>query len=183
MNSVVNRINGNDHVDTPSYSGTIHATRHSTNKPLKEKLVPDIGCTIPCIPETVARSHSLKITELDSDEPDCQAYSGSSLTLTGQTTFWVDIDGLPNRRYVKVLVVRGGTQEILLSWQILKKWGVIGDTFPFPPNKSKEYNRQVSSRHSDDTLDVSSHRRKVKPNTKLASKRKNLLKEFSDVFK
>ena len=66
--------------------------------------------------------------------------------------------------------MRGGSQE-------------IGDTFPFPPKKNKEYKRQVSGGQSDDALYASSPTPKVKPNPKLASMRKNLLKELSDVFK
>ena len=111
MNSLVNHINGKVHVDTPSYSGTIHTSRHAAGKPLKETLVPDTGCTIPCITEKVALFHGLKISELDSDEPECQAYGGSSLTLTGQTAFWVNIDGLPNKRYIKALVLRVGLRK------------------------------------------------------------------------
>ena len=147
-------------------------------------LVPDIGCTIPCIPESVAKFHGLKISELDLDEPNCEAYGGSFLQLAGQTTFWAAIDGLTNRRLVKALVVKADSQEILLSWQILKQWGVIGDNFSFPP---KEHNRHISRANgpSDDVLDedVSPPTNKVKIKPKLIYIRKRLLKDFADVFK
>ena len=107
VQETVRRINGNDVVDTPSYMSTIRTTRLAAGKALKETLVPDTGCTIPCIPYPVAKFHGLKISELDLDEPDCEAYGGSYLQLAGQTTFWAVIDGLVNRRFVKALVVKG----------------------------------------------------------------------------
>ena len=81
-------------------------------------------------------------------------------------------------------MVKCESQEFLLSWQILKQWGVIGDNFPFP---TKEHNRQISRANgpSDDVLDedASPPTTKVEKNPKLVYMKKRLLKDFSVEFK
>ena len=63
----------------------------------------------------------------------------------------------------------------------LTKWGVIGDSCPFPPEKGKECSRQFDS--SDDAVDVPSSTPQVKPNQQMDSMRENFSKAFPDIFK
>ena len=71
----------------------------------------------------------MKISALDMEEPDCEAYIDFTLQLAA-------INGLKNKRFVKALVVKGDTKEILLSWKIMKKCGIISENFPFPPART-----------------------------------------------
>ena len=161
---------------------------------------------MPVVPVEMAKDNKLKITEVDSDEPDIQTYDGKSLKLVGQTKMFLRIKGSHSIKLVHAIVVSGAAaQEILLSWQEMIAWGILGPNFPYPPdinrcNKMMDKEEKEtslidtvikesigSSRTQinlnlldEDKYETAEYRKKEKQCQELRSK---LLREFKDVFK
>ena len=78
----------------------------SDKLPYNERLevgIADTGCTTSCIPLALAKSHNLKISKVDKDEPDMKSYTGSGMKIVGQT-----------KLYIKIKTKRGYTSKKLL---------------------------------------------------------------------
>ena len=73
-----------------------------SNKRMEAGIV-DTGCTTSCIPLALAKSHNLKITKVDKDEPDMKTYNGLGMKIVRRT-----------KLYMKIKTRRGFTSKKLL---------------------------------------------------------------------
>ena len=82
-------------------------------KPENESLetaIGDTGCTTSCIPLKMAKSHGLKIEEVDPDEPKMKSYQGAGMKIVGQTRCFLQIQhkkGFTTKKLLHALVVEG----------------------------------------------------------------------------
>ena len=49
------------------------------------KVCADTGCTVPVIPEHIAKAEGLTIEPVDLDEPELEAYGANPIPIVGQT--------------------------------------------------------------------------------------------------
>ena len=99
----------------------------------------DTGATVAVIPEHIAQAEGLAIEPIDFDEPELDAYGGNSVTIVGQTKCYIFLDDdHKHPKLMNSLVVKG-SDEVLISWQLLMRWGVISPTFPKIMNPNKLY--------------------------------------------
>ena len=97
--------------------------------------IANTGCTTSCIPLALAKSHNLKISKVDKDEPDMKSYTGSGMKVVGQTKLYIKIKtkkGYTSKKLLHSLVVNHSyDREILISWDNCIAYGIIPDTFPY----------------------------------------------------
>ena len=63
-----------------------------------------------------------------------EAFGDSKVDIIGQVSFYYKPRRFKEKRLVRVLVSNTHGKEILFSWQVLFRWGVIGKNFPYPPD-------------------------------------------------
>ena len=99
----------------------------------------DTGCTVPVIPEHIARAEGLTIELVDLDKPELEAYMANPIQIVGQTKCYVYLD--KDQQHPKLMnsLVVSGSDEVLISWQLLMHWGVISPTFPKIMDTNKFY--------------------------------------------
>merc|ERR1711954_87160 len=98
----------------------------------------DTGCTVPVIPEHIAKEEGLAIERIDRDEPPLVAYGENKVQIVGQTRAYCYLTDDHKPKVFQALVVRGG-EEILMSWHLLMCWGIIHPSFPSVLNPNKIY--------------------------------------------
>ena len=94
----------------------------------------------------------MKIREPDPDEPGMLGYGENRVDIVGQVSFYFKARRFQRKKLVKALVSDTHTREILLSWQTLLKWGIISESFPYPPghnghNDPPEVDEDVTELH------------------------------------
>ena len=89
-----------------------------------------------CIPLSVAKTHNLKISKVDEDEPDMKSYTGSGMKVVGQTKFYIKIKtrkGYTSKKLLHCLVVNHSyDREILISWDNCILFGIIPENCQTP---------------------------------------------------
>ena len=98
----------------------------------------DTGCTVPVIPEKIAKEEGLVIDRIDQDKPPLIAYGDNNVQIIGQTRAHAFLTDDPRPKVFQALVIIGG-EEILISWQLLMRWGIIHPSFPSVLNPNKLY--------------------------------------------
>ena len=83
------------------------------------------------MPRQVVRREGFAIKKLDKDKPSIKANGNYEIQIVGQTVAYAFIEGEDKPRFFRALVV-SGANEILISWQLLMKWGCIPKHFPYP---------------------------------------------------
>ena len=92
----------------------------SDKTPYNERLevgIGDTGCTTSCIPLSVAKSHNLKVSKVNKDEPDMKSYTGSGMKVVGQTKLHIKIKtkkGYTSKKLLHSLVV-----DHSYDWEVL----------------------------------------------------------------
>ena len=98
--------------------------------------IADTGCTTSCIPLSLAKSHNLKVTKVDEDEPDMKTYNGLGMKIVGQTKLYMKIKtrrGFTSKKLLHALVVdHSYNREVLISWDNCLAYGIIPESFPYP---------------------------------------------------
>jgi hypothetical protein len=112
---------------TPMMRG-VKVTPHDGKAPFVFNMCPDTGFTQSMISENVVSCQNLAVdTRLGKR---VRAVNNQKLECSGTVTFGIEFKGRSTE--VVALVSLSITEEVLLSWQILKKLGVIPDDFPEP---------------------------------------------------
>ena len=106
------------------------------------KVCADTGCTVPVIPEHIARIEGLTIEPVDLDEPELEAYGENPIQIVGQTKYYVYLDEDQQHPKLMTSLVVSGSDEVLISWQLLMRWGVISPTVPKIMDSNKLYRIQ-----------------------------------------
>ena len=83
------------------------------------EMCPDTGCTMTLISEDVVDTRSRKRV---------RAVNGQKLENSGTVIFGIEFQG--KKAEVEALVSSSIEGEVLLSWQVLQRLGVIKATFP-----------------------------------------------------
>ena len=100
-----------------------------------EIFIADTGCTTSSIPLSVAKTHNLKVSQVDKDEPDMKTYNGLGLKIVGQTKLYLKIKtrrGFTSKKLLHALVVdHSYDREILISWDNCLAYGIIPESFPY----------------------------------------------------
>ena len=101
----------------------VKVTPHDGKAPFVLDMCPDTGCTQSMISEDVVSCQQLTVdTRL---RKRVRAVNNQTLDCSGTVTFDIEFKGRSTE--VIALVSSSITEEVLLSWQILKKLGVIPD--------------------------------------------------------
>ena len=95
-------------------------------KQLIFKMCPDTGCTMTLIAENVVTRQGMTVNTRSKKR--VRAVNGQRLNNSGMVTFGIEYQGQTTE--VEALVSSSIEDEVLLSWQVLKKLGVIGSSFP-----------------------------------------------------
>ena len=122
--------------ETPYYLGTISKSWSDTGKMLEVKGIPDTGCTSSTCPIAVVKEHGLQMKEVDFNEPGMEGFGGSHIDIIGQVSFYYQPRRFSKKKLIKALVSNTPGKEMLISWQLLLKWGVITKSFPYPPDSN-----------------------------------------------
>ena len=73
------------------------------------------------------------------DDSDLEASGANPVKIVGQTKCYIFLDDdQKHPKLMNSLVVKG-SDEVLISWQLLMRWGVISPTFPKIMNTNKLY--------------------------------------------
>ena len=81
----------------------------------------------------------LTIEPVDLDEPELEAYGANPIKIVGQTKCYIYLDDDQKHQKLMNSLVVSGSDEVLISWQLLMRWGVISPTFPKIMNCNKLY--------------------------------------------
>ena len=168
--------------DTPPFLGTISKSRTGNGRGKEEKTVPDSGCTVAIVPLCIVKDHNLPIAPLDRDEPGMKGFGDHNVPLVGQTSFWFKARKFSRKKLVRALVTDTNSREILISWQLMLKWGCLPKSFPYPPPHHEDGDEMDES---DDTCDVSMEHsvHQVKESSELQAMKEQLLSKYDSVFK
>ena len=192
------KVNGDIHPDTPPLLARLSKT--SSIRDSSERisaLIPDTGASVCSIGKSTVKFHGLKLSPTEGNEPDLVSYSGDSMTPIGKCQFWAHIQGFHSPKRVQALVLDDTTQQVdtLISWEVLKEWGVIPTCFPLPLNRKKQRelkrdkSRVVEKRGSErSTIKLEGEERESMLRQKVVDDKCEILKsklmqEFGDIFK
>jgi hypothetical protein len=192
------RVEGETHPDTPPLLARLSPS--SSKRRASERvspLIPDTGATICSMGRSTLKYHGLKMLPTEGNEPDLVSYSGDTMTPIGRCQFWAHIQGFNSPRRVMALVLDDSKQQVdtLISWGVLKDWGVIPPCFPLPPNKGKQRELKQKSGRVDEkrgsersSIDLTTKQDDTFLSQKKVDDRFNimknrLLKQYSDIFK
>ena len=194
-------IGGNDERASPTLYCKISAKafhRFNDNDDLV-KIVPDLGCTVLCIPEEMAKKHGLRITPVDPDKPPITTYGGVDPAIVGQTrAFKCVVTGAI--KMLHGIAIKGASEQtILLSWQEMVSWGILPIQYPYPSVNS--VNRVFSTEETledkgepQDTVNIGVQEAQnmdnieedeeyIKVEEDCKNLKEKLIHEFSDVFR
>ena len=111
----------------------------------------DSGCTVPVVPISIVRDHNLPLIPLDRDEPGMKGFGDHSVPLLGQTAFCFQASRFSKKKLIKALVTDTNSREILISWQLMLRWGCLPKTFPYPPPSHVEEEEEDDENSRCDT--------------------------------
>ena len=99
----------------------------------------ETGCTVPVIPEHIAKAEGLTIEPLDLDDSAWEAYGSNPTQIFGQTKGYVYLDKDKQHPTLPYTLVMSGSDQVLISWQLLMHWAVLSPTFPKIMDTNKLY--------------------------------------------
>jgi hypothetical protein len=129
------------------------------------EMCPDTGCTMTLISEDVAARQGLTMDTRSRKR--VRAVNGQRLNNSGTVTFGIEYQGRTTE--VEALVSSSIKGEVLLSWQVLQKLGVINNSFP---------NIEIKAAVVSTTL----HPTDIRNERDAKSKLTKMIKEFDRVF-
>ena len=107
--------------------------------------------------------------------------------MLGQTVFWYKPRHFRFPKVVRAVISDSRSREILLSWKLLRKRGVISSSFPYPPSSHTEKAESDDDAAIDDLWVPHDYKarcvREEDENPALQVLKDKLLVEYSDVFK
>ena len=103
------------------------------------KVCADTGCIVPVKPEHIAKAEGLTIELLDMDALELEAYGANPIQIVGQTKGYVYLEEYEQHPKLLNALVISGSDDVLISWQLLMRWGVISPTFLKIMNTNKLY--------------------------------------------
>ena len=107
----------------------------------------------------MAKTHNLKISKVNEDEPDMKSYTGSGMKVVGQTKFYIKIKtrkGYTSKKLLHCLVVDHSYDcEILISWDNFILFVIIPENFPycFLDDDSDSANKNVECNKEEENLE------------------------------
>jgi hypothetical protein len=164
----------------------------------REKFIADTGTTIPIVPAAIAARNKVKVEELDLDEPGVISASGHDMTIIGEATFYVKFNILKNPKKMRVLICEEEGDEILIDVQSLVDWSILPANFPEPQDPKEKVRLtktvpktklvEIKERKGSERTSIKFKRSQeeqsdIENNNEMHLLKKQLEKEFSDVFK
>ena len=107
--------------------------------------------------------------------------------MLGQTVFWYKPRHFKFPKMVRAVISNSKHIEILLSWKLLRKWGVLTKYFSYPPSSYTEKEEEENEDSIDDLWIP--HEAKIKcvredsEDSELSKLKSRLMEEYKDVFK
>lgn len=90
----------------------------------------DFGCTFPITSTAVAKAIGAEIKPLAKSLEIIDAL-GKIMDIIGTIRMYIDNRVLGGRKLVEATVVESDKKETLISLDLLKKWDLVHDSFPF----------------------------------------------------
>ena len=110
---------------------TLIASRGRTTEGLKQVFFCDSGADFWLVNESKAKRDHMRINTEDGKTLKVIDVTGDKVKLVGTTYYWVGLTKDRPRKPLKCYVTKDGEfDEIILSTQLMKKWGILPDEFP-----------------------------------------------------
>ena len=99
-------------------------------KPPETPMVMNSGCTFPITSTVVAKGIGVEVKPLSGNLEIIDA-SGKPMDILGTIKMYIDNKILGGRKLVEAAVIESDKKETLISLDLLKKWDLVHDSFPF----------------------------------------------------
>merc|ERR1712090_8721 len=154
----------------------------------RERLLMDSGAQVCIMGETMAIENRLEIKSLTKPRNVHEA-SGRRLDIIGTADMWVKIAAIKTMKRLRCLILRGSgvNREVLVSCKMLKKWGLLHQSFPhetvedFCNRKNKIKTQKIAAVYDKSSISSKDRINNVPEGCQVL--RQKVLKKHAGIFK